>query len=84
MCFSTKLYSINNKSESVIDDSIKDKETFFESHFLHDIEQTYSPILKKIIASVKQKKFGGEQKEQLSKFIAIQYMRDPIMKCLSE
>ena len=84
MCYSPKLYSINSKSESVINDSIKDKETFFESHYLHDIEQTYSPILKNIIACVKQRKFGGEQKEQLSKFIAIQYLRDPIIKCLCE
>lgn len=84
MCFSPKLYSINSKSESVINDSIKDKETFFESHYLHDIEQTYSPILKNIIACIKQRKFGGEQKELLSKFIAIQYLRDPIIKCLCE
>lgn len=84
VCFSPKLYSINSKSESVINDSIKDKETFFESHYLHDIEQTYSPILKNIIACIKQRKFGGEQKEQLSKFIAIQYLRDPIIKRLCE
>ncbi len=49
MCFSPRLYSIKSESESVINDSIKDKETFFESHYLHDIEQTYSPILTKKI-----------------------------------
>jgi len=84
MCFSHKLYSISSKSESVISNSVKNKETFFESYYLHDIEQTYSPILKNIIACIKQRKLAGEQKEQLSKFIAIQYLRDPIIKCLCE
>lgn len=41
-------------------------------------------ILPYLIACVEQRKFGGEQKEQLSKFIAIQYLRDPIIKCLCE
>ena len=83
-CFSYKLYSINPKSESLINDSVIDKETFFESHYLHDIEQKYSALLKDVISSVKQRKFGGEMKMDLSLYIAIQYLRDPIIKRLLE
>lgn len=83
-CYSNKLYSINRKSESLINKSIKDKETFFESHYLHDIEQKYSVLLKDVISSVKQRKFGGDMKIDLSLYIAIQYLRDPIIKLLLE
>ena len=82
ICYSHKMYSINRNSEAVIDDSIKDKETFIESHFLHDIEQEYSPFLKNVIASLKNHKFSGEQKLKLSLFIAIQFLRDPMIKGL--
>lgn len=83
-CYSNRLYSINSKSESLINDCIKDKETFFESHYLHDIEQNYSVLLNDVIASVKQRKFGEEMKIDLSLYIAIQYLRDPIIKRLLE
>lgn len=83
-CFSHKLYSINSRSESLINGSIKDKETFFESHYLFGIEQQYSALLNDVISSVKQRKFGGEMKMYLSLFIAIQYLRDPIIKRLLE
>ena len=82
ICYSNKLYSINKKSESLITNNISDKETIFESHFLHDFEQEYSPKLKEAIASIEEKKFGGQQKMDISTFIAIQYLRDPIIKLL--
>ncbi len=82
ICYSNKLYSINNKSESLITNNISDKETIFESHFLHDFEQEYSPKLKEAIASIEERKFGGQQKMDVSTFIAIQYLRDPILKHL--
>lgn len=82
ICYSHKIYSINRNSEAIIDDSIKDKETVFESHYLHDIEQEYSPFLKEVIDDLNKHKFSGEQKRKLSTFIAIQYLRDPMQKGL--
>ena len=82
ICYSHKIYSINRNSEAVIDSSIKDKETVFESHYLHDIEQEYSPFLKHVIDSLFKHQFSGEQKRKLSIFIAIQYLRDPMIKGL--
>lgn len=82
ICYCEKLYSINSQSESIITNDIKDKETIFESHYLHDFEQVYSERLKDAIASIKQRKFGGENKMDISLFIAIQYLRDPIIKLL--
>ena len=81
-CYSHKMYSINRNSEPIIDNSIKDKETVFESHYLHDIEQEYSPFLKDVINNLLEHKFSGEQKRKLSTFIAIQYLRDPMIKGL--
>lgn len=80
ICHSNKLYSINNRSESIITNNIEDKETIFESHYLHDFEQEYSVRLKNAIASIKQEKFGGQNKLDISVFIAVQYLRDPILK----
>ena len=74
ICYSIKLYSINNKSASLITNDISDKETIFESHFLHDFEQEYSPKLKEAIASIEDRKFCGQQKMDISTFIAIQYL----------
>ena len=82
ICYSHKLYSINKKSESLITNNISDKETIFESHYLHDIEQEYSPFLKDVINNLLEHKFSGEQKRKLSTFIAIQYLRDPMIKGL--
>lgn len=82
ICYSSKVYSIKSISEPVIDKNIVDKETVFESHYLHDIEQEYSSLLKDVIECINQRKFGGEQKLKLSTFIAIQYLRDPIIKGL--
>lgn len=84
ICFSHKLYSINSTSESLITNNITDKETIFESHYLHDFEQEYSPKLKNAIASIKNRKFGGENKMDISVFIALQYLRDPILKYLCD
>ena len=81
-CYSHKMYSINRNSEAIIDNSIKDKETIFESYYLHDIEQEYSPFLKDVIDSLLKHKFSGEQKRKLSTFITIQYLRDPMIKGL--
>lgn len=83
ICYSNKLYSINSTSETLITNNISDKETIFESHYLHDFEQEYSPKLRDAIASLKERKFGGQQKMDISLFIAIQYLRDPIIKFLS-
>ena len=80
ICYSNKLYSINKKSESLITNNISDKETIFESHFLHDFEQEYSPKLKEAITSIEERRFGGQQKIDISTFIAIQFLRDPILK----
>jgi hypothetical protein len=82
ICYSNKLYSINRKSESLITNDIKDKETIFESHYLHDFEQEYSQKLSDAISSIKERKFGGGNKMDLSLFIVIQYLRDPIIKLL--
>ena len=82
ICYSNKMYSIKSTSEHIIDKSIDDKETIFESHYLHDLEQEYSFLLKDVIDCINQHKFGGEQKLKLSKFITIQYLRDPIVKGL--
>lgn len=82
ICYSEKLYSINNKSESLITNEIEDKETIFESHYLHDFEQEYSQKISDAIASIKERKFGGQNKMDISLFIAIQYLRDPIIKLL--
>lgn len=82
ICYSKKLYSINNISESLITNNIKDKETIFESHYLHDFENEYSVKLNEAIASIQQRKFGGQQKLDVSAFIVIQYLRDPIIKSL--
>jgi len=84
ICFSHKLYSINSTSESLITNDITDKETIFESHYLHDFEQEYSPKLKNAIVSIKNRKFGGENKMDISVFIALQYLRDPILKYLCD
>ena len=84
ICFSHKLYSINSTSESLITNNITDKETIFESHYLHDFEQEYSPKLKNTIESIKNRKFGGENKMDISVFIALQYLRDPILKYLCD
>lgn len=84
ICFSHKLYSINSTSESLITNNITDKETIFESHYLHDFEQEYSPKLKNAIESIKNRKFGGENKMDISVFIALQYLRDPILKYLCD
>lgn len=84
ICYSNMVYSIKNTSEAIIDDSIGDKQTVFESHYLHDIEQEYSPFLKDVIDSLHKRKFSGEQKRKLSIFIAIQFLRDPIVKGLCE
>ena len=84
ICYSHKLYSINSTSESLITNDIKDKETIFESHYLHDFEQEYSPKLKNTIVSIKERKFGGEDKMNISVFIALQYLRDPIFKFLCD
>ena len=62
ICYINKLYSINKKSESLITNNISDKETIFESHFLHDFEQEYSPKLKEAITSIEERRFGGQQK----------------------
>lgn len=80
ICYSHKMYSIKPYSEVVIGNNIKDKETVFESHYLHDIENEYSPFLKDVIDSLYKHKFSGEQKRKLSTFIAIQYLRDPMIK----
>jgi len=80
ICYINKLYSINKKSESLITNNISDKETIFESHFLHDFEQEYSPKLKEAITSIEERRFGGQQKIDISTFIAIQFLRDPILK----
>lgn len=82
ICYSHKIYSINRNSEIIIDNSIKDKETIFESHYLHDIENAYAPFLKDVIDCLLKHKFSGEQKRKLSTFIAIQYLRDPMIKGL--
>lgn len=82
VCFSHKIYSISRTSGAVIDDSIEDKEIVFESHYLHDIEQEYSSFLKGVIDSLNERRFSGEQKRKLSTFIAIQYLRDPMIKGL--
>lgn len=82
ICYSNRLYSINSKSESLITNEIKDKETIFESHYLHDFEQEYSTRLKDAIASIEQRKFGGQNKLDVSVFITIQYLRDPLLKFL--
>jgi len=82
ICYSKKLYSINNISESLITNNIEDKETVFESHYLHDFENEYSIKLNKAIASIQQRKFEGQQKLDVSAFIVIQYLRDPIIKFL--
>lgn len=82
ICFSKKLYSINTISESIITNKIEDKETIFESHYLHDFESEYSIKLNEAISSIEQRKFGGQQKLDVSAFIAIQYLRDPILKFL--
>ena len=84
ICYSHKLYSINSTSESLVANDIKDKETIFESHYLHDFEQEYSPKLKNAIVSIKNRKFGGENKMDISVFIALQYLRDPILKFLCD
>lgn len=84
ICFSHKLYSINSTSESLITNNITDKETIFESHYLHDFEQEYSPKLKNAIESIKNRKLGGENKMDISVFIALQYLRDPILKYLCD
>ena len=84
VCYSYKMYSISSDGEPVISDNITDKETFFESHYLHNIEQDYSRLLKDVIASIKQRKFGGAMKINLSLYIAIQYLRDPIIKILCD
>lgn len=82
ICYSDKLYSINSRSESLITNNISEKETIFESHYLHDFEQKYSPKLKEAIASIEERKFGGQQKKDVSTFIVLQYLRDPILKHL--
>lgn len=82
ICYSNKLYSINSTSESLITNNISDKETIFESHYLHDFEQEYSPKLREAIDSLKQRKMGGQQKMDISTFIAIQFLRDPLLKFL--
>lgn len=82
ICYSRRLYSINNKSESLITNNIKDKETIFESHYLHDFENEYSIKLNEAIESIQQRKFVRQQKLDVSAFIAIQYLRDPILKFL--
>ena len=82
ICYSQKIYSINSNSETIIDNSIKDKETVFESQYLHDIENAYSPFLKGVIDSLLRHELSGEQKRKLSTFIAIQYLRDPMVKGL--
>lgn len=82
ICYSHKIYSINRNSEAFIDNSIKDKETVFESHYLRDIENAYSPFLKGVIDSLLRHELSGEQKRKLSTFIAIQYLRDPMVKGL--
>lgn len=82
ICYSYKMYSINRNSEAIIDDSIEDKESVFESHYLHDIEQEYSPFLKEVIDNLNNHKLSVEQKRKLSIFIAIQYLRDPMLKGL--
>ena len=84
ICFSHKLYSINSTSESLITNNITDKETIFESHYLHDFEQEYSPKLKNAIESIKNRKLGGDNKMDISVFIALQYLRDPILKYLCD
>ncbi len=82
VCYSEKLYSINSHTESIITNDIKDKETIFESHYLHEFEQEYSKKINNAISLIKERKFGGENKMDLSLFIAIQYLRDPIIKLL--
>lgn len=82
ICYSHKVYSIKHTSEVIIDENIEDKETVFESHFLHDIEQKYSLLLKGVIDSLNERRLSGEQKRKLSTFIAIQYLRDPMIKGL--
>lgn len=84
ICYSHKIYSINHTSEIIIDDSIKDKETVFESHYLREIEIEYSSFLDDVINSINERRFCGEQKRKLSTFIAIQYLRDPMIKGLCE
>lgn len=82
ICYSNKVYSIKSTSEAIIDNKIDDKETVFESHYLHDIEQEYSPFLKGVIDNLNQHKFKGVQKHRLSTFITIQFLRDPRIKGL--
>jgi len=80
VCYCIRLYSINKESEFLISDDIIDKETIFESHYLHDFEQEYSEELNRIINLIKAKTFSAEDKAYLSWFMALQILRHPVIK----